>query len=790
METQEQQIALLQRALERERASRKLSERILEEKSLELYHLTQKLKNSNTQLEDLLREKTNELQGVFTNITDAFVVIDISGNVLKMNTAAVDLLEYDVEKEPINLITLVRPDHISYTQNAFKELYHKGKFTNYRAIIVTKTGKEKFVQVNASIVYNQEGTPIAAQGIVRDITQETANKLLIEEQKSQLKLIVDNSPIGIVLLHKETNKPLMVNQALSTMLGYSIEELTEMDLYDIIHPEDAKVSRKNRRLLKKGEINSYNLEKRFFRKDGAIVWAKTSIAAVRSKNGQIRHLVGTLEDITKHKMANEKLVASENRLSTLVLNLQSGVLLEDENGKVQLVNQQFCNMFNINLTPDALIGMDCAACAEVAKQQFTDSEAFVTNIKKAIKNKTKRLEEELHLTDGRIFERNYIPIVENGKYSGHLWSYNDVTIQRNYEQSLEHQKEKYSNIIANMNLGLLEVDLEDRVVFANQSFSNISGYALEDIRGKKAANLILDPAYSPIFDTHNDKRKEGVSDSYEVRVFNKQGDQRYWLISGAPNYNVNGKQIGSIGIHLDITKQKQLEIEQKQLLKNLEEQNEQLNEYAHVVSHDLKSPLHSMNALLNWLKEDYKQFYDQNAIQIFQQLDTKLEKMNDLIEGILTYSSVSDVTTLKQHAVNVEEVIKDIKNTIYIPEHVSITIKNPLPIIKGDKTRILQLFQNILTNAVTHIDKPQGMVTIDVKSTKNFWEFSIEDNGIGIPKAYHKKIFDIFETYSSNKRSTGIGLSIVKKIVALYDGKIWLNSEEGLGTTFFFTLKK
>ena len=113
-----------------------------------------------------------------------------------------------------------------------------------------------------------------------------------------------------------------------------------------------------------------------------------------------------------------------------------------------------------------------------------------------------------------------------------------------------------------------------------------------------------------------------------------------------------------------------------------------------------------------------------------------------------------------------------------------------MPIIKADRTRIQQLFQNLLSNAVNYIDKEKGMVSVSAVSDKEHHTFIVKDNGIGIPEEYHKKIFNVFESFTKHKDSTGIGLSIVKKIVDMYDGKVWLESEKGVGTTFFIKLKK
>ncbi|MFM9910169.1 MAG: PAS domain S-box protein, partial [Chitinophagaceae bacterium] len=135
----------------------------------------------------------------------------------------------------------------------------------------------------------------------------------------------------------------------------------------------------------------------------------------------------------------------------------------------------------------------------------------------------------------------------------------DVTLRKKTELQLKIQEEKYRNIIANMNLGLLEVDMEDRIQYCNHSFSELSGYALEELVGQKAAEMFLSEENRKQIKIKNELRQTGLSDSFEMIVRNKRGEARWWLISGAPNYNDQGDIIGSIGIHLDITEQKRLE---------------------------------------------------------------------------------------------------------------------------------------------------------------------------------------------------------------------------------------
>jgi len=228
---------------------------------------------------------------------------------------------------------------------------------------------------------------------------------------------------------------------------------------------------------------------------------------------------------------------------------------------------------------------------------------------------------------------------------------------------------------------------------------------------------------------------------------------------------------------------------QKQsMLNELAHQNQELSDYAHMVSHDLKSPLRSIDTLTAWLTEDYKETLGDNGKKTLRLIRNNVEKMDTLISGILEYSTIGK-NHLEVYNVDINNLISDILNSIQVPKRISITKIN-LPIIQGDKYRLQQLFQNLIGNAIKYNDKEQGTINIGVEDQENYWQFYIKDNGKGIEETYFNKIFKTFEKLENNPESSGIGLSIVKKIVELYGGKIWLESQINIGTTFYFTLKK
>ncbi|SHG69757.1 PAS domain-containing sensor histidine kinase [Flagellimonas flava] len=782
------EITILKRALAREKRARKSAETLLENKAKELYDASLHLKEANGKLESILNKKGSRIDSAFVNIIDPYVVMDMMTNVINMNVSAKEFLGYDHTKEELQLSNLVHPDYIEYTAESFQTLLQVGILKNYSAKIITKNGEEKYVNINASLIYNETGQPIAAQGVIRDITQEVEIRKLLEDQKKQQDIIVENSSLGILLIVND--KIIKANKSFVDLLGYSEVELKKLTINDVSSLEDSNLYEDLLRKSIEDDTKKFSIVRKFYKKNGETLYGKTSMSSVVDADGNIEYSVAMIEDITRKKIAEEKIKASEERMATLIKNLQTGILLEDQDRKIVLANQKFCDLFGIPVSPDVLKGVDSEKSIHKYKKMFLEPDTALNRIGHVVKKKEVVTADEMELVDGRTFERDYIPLFNNSVYQGHLWSYNDVTLRKNYRRNLEIQKEKYSSIIANMNLGLVEVDIDGNILMVNQSFSDMIGYTIDELIGRNLYEAM------PIISSEGDelklqtkKKREGISDSYEVAVKVANGEKRFWLVSGAPRYDDAGNIIGSIGVHLDITDQKSLELQKENLLRELEASNKGLQEYAHIVSHDLKSPLRSVSALATWLYDDYKDTLDENGRYNLKMMQEKIEGMDKLITGILKYSTVnSDV--LDDTQVDVNEVIKDISEIIYIPENVEIKAKKKLPTIQADKTKIHQLFQNFLSNAVVNIEKEDGLVEIDYKEDTTHWEFSVKDNGVGIPEEYHEKIFQIFQSIGNKERSTGIGLSIVKKIIDRYNGKVWLESEIGKGTTFYFTLQK
>ena len=232
-----------------------------------------------------------------------------------------------------------------------------------------------------------------------------------------------------------------------------------------------------------------------------------------------------------------------------------------------------------------------------------------------------------------------------------------------------------------------------------------------------------------------------------------------------------------------------INLQREELLVRLEKKNKALNEYAHVVSHDLKAPLRSIDTLINWFKEDNAAMLDEKNTKSLDLILSNVEKMDLLIKGILDYSTI-DKYEIDDRIIDLNYLIDEIIRTIHVPSHMEVIFNNPMPKVFGNDFRFKQLFQNLIQNAIKYNNKEKGFVEIGSIEKEKEFEFYVKDNGIGIKERYQSKIFDLFSKLENTDQSSGIGLSIVKKIIDLYGGKIWLESQEGTGTTFYFTLPK
>ena len=432
---------------------------------------------------------------------------------------------------------------------------------------------------------------------------------------------------------------------------------------------------------------------------------------------------------------------------------------------------------------------ECLTMAHDTKTLYINPQEYVARVEEVITNRESVFGVELIMKTGKILERDFSPIVIDNVYHGHLWTFRDVTLKKRFDKNIKAEKSKYESIINNTNLGLVETEDFDKIKTINQRLLKMYDLTQEEVLGKRVGDLFPDKKVADLLNNIKAVMNAEKPESFEFSFDSLSNGKRHWLIGISPNYNVNGKVIGFIGSHLDITNLKRLEYQKDKLLKKLGKSNEELQDYAHMVSHDLKAPLRNMDTLIAWFKEDYKDKLDAEGIKTLDTIRATVEKMEHLIRGILVYSSLN-YDKVELYDIDLNKLVDEICTILHIPENTTVNLLNKLPILKGDKYRFLQLFQNLIHNAIAYNDKPNASVNISCEDLGKYWKFCIEDNGKGVEEKYLKKIFEVFQKLDNEFDSSGIGLSIVKKIVEVYHGEVYAESVLGKGTKIFFTLKK
>jgi PAS domain S-box-containing protein len=367
----------------------------------------------------------------------------------------------------------------------------------------------------------------------------------------------------------------------------------------------------------------------------------------------------------------------------------------------------------------------------------------------------------------------------------------EIDVRKKVEEQLRKTEENYRIQFEGSLDAIFVADAETGILIdCNPAATRLVGREKSELIGKHQQILhppeMIEGEFSNTFRQHT-KEKQGQT--LETRIITKTGEIRDVAIK-ASLIEVRGKKLLQ-GIFRDITENKKAETLRNQLLEQLASANQELKDFAYVVSHDLKAPLRGIKTIADWISTDYADKLDNDGKEQLSLLANRVDRMHNLIDGILQYSRIGRVEEEKVQ-VNLNEFVLEIIDMLAPPENITITIENELPTITSEPTRITQVFQNLLSNAVKYIDKPNGQIKVGCVEEDNFWKFNVTDNGPGIEEKYFEKIFKIFQTLAPRDEfeSTGIGLTVVKKIVELHNGKIWVESKVGEGTTFFFTLPK
>jgi len=389
-----------------------------------------------------LREKDYLYKTLVEGLDEGIVIVDNKLTITYANPQFLKKTGYTLEdllgKDPIENF-FQKDDQADIFKQRKKLL--KGEKNTFEVRLLKKDGSFIWTHIIGTPLFDENKDYLGSVNILLDITQRKQMEDILIESEERTKLIIDSALDAVIIIDSE-GLVTHWNQQAEEIFGWTKEETIGSELGNLIIPQKYKSAHRQeiKNYLKTGHgpVQNQRIEITGQRKNGESFPVELTIQSLKYKNKIF--FSAFVRDITIPKKAKENLETTYRRLETLIKSLQSGILLEDENRKIVITNQEFCNTFNIPAKPESLIGMNGTNSANQSASLLKNSKGFINSISNLLAEKKAKINERVEFADGKIFERDYIPIFSNEKYFGHLWQYKDITNKIRYQDELKIAK--------------------------------------------------------------------------------------------------------------------------------------------------------------------------------------------------------------------------------------------------------------------------------------------------------------------------------------------------------------
>jgi PAS domain S-box-containing protein len=726
---------------------------------------------------------------------DAIIIINDKAEITFWNPQAEKIFGWK-ESEVLNklLSNTIIPARHKQAHDAGMEHYLKtgeGPILNkiIELVAITKDNEEVPVELSITPIKRDDG--ILFCSFIRDISARKKAEHDLKASQEIWQFALEGAGDGVWEYDFET-KEVFFSKQYKRMLGYEESEFENKpeEWLSRIHPDDICIVEETDRQYFENKINSHQREYRIKHKNGNYLWILDRGMIINyTDNGKPQRIIGTHTDITGRKEEEDEY----RRISVVASANENGVVFTDANGLITWSNEGFCRITGYSM--EEAVGK---TPLDLCKGILSEGEELKKMVNAFMEGKNFNVELIHYRKNGTCFwgkVTGQAIINERNKATEYFAIIEDISYQKEVDEALRIREEKYRSIIANMKLGLMEVDTEEKILFVNQSFCDMSGYSETDLLGHKASMLFVRGENHELMEVKNDMRKNGVSDAYEISIKNKRGEPKWWLISGAPRFNDNGELIGSIGIHLDITEQKRTEYELYEAREQAETSVNAKQEFLANMSHEIRTPMNAIMGMSSQLKKTslntQQQFY--------------LDTIHNAAENLLVIiNDILDLSKIEAGKLSLENIGFDTKSVIrkalqvfvHKVEEKGLRLTNSefdpavAQVLIGDPYRLNQVLMNLLSNATKFTEK--GSIDIAVRvanDTANAQTIFIQvkDTGIGMDDKFLNQLFDKFsQEYQLTTRKyggTGLGMSICRELVALMGGDIEVESKKGEGTT-------
>ncbi len=742
------------------------------------------------------KKRELELSLFFTHCPDPLCIISANGFFRKINPAFIDLFGFSEDYMLSNpILSFIHPED-TYTalttmENAFAGLLVE----SYEFRFKTADGQWKWLTWSTSELFYEDGVVFAYGKDISELKEA-------ERNLAQFKKVMDSSRDGFAIYNPVTRQSYM-NQAMQQMLGYTEEEVSLMETPAITHVDEQK-ARDMFETVAQGSY--YTGEIQIYTKDGRIADMYLSAGPILDEDGNVEAVYGVHMDISERKKYMASLLEANERYNLVARATNDAIW--DWNIATNEVKRTGNGL-------ETLFGYDsAAACAD---DQFWLNRVHPEDLQGVLDRRAIFLETptaaywedeyRFKKADGTmaiVQDKGYIIRDEQGKAVRMIGATQDITHRKLYLNEIIRVKQNLDALINNTGDMIWSYDADLNLIIGNaaflQTYRDLAQEYIEEGSPVLAENLPphVKDQWAPIYK----KGLEGNGFTTELVYYSEEaGEDQYFMVSVTPIRNEKDEIVGGACFAKDISELKKayrkLEELNQELLQNAEElaaSNADLERFAFIASHDLQEPLRMVSSFLQLLKQRYQGQLDAKAHTYIEFAVDGAARMKELIHGLLDYARVG-TPLVDAVAVDMNLVMRDVQILLKtkIDETNAVIVTERLPIIgKANYTQLLQLMQNLLGNALKYRSEADPLVEIGLEDSGDTWTFFVKDNGIGLDMRYADKIFLVFQRLHQQKAfsGTGIGLSICKRIVEKLGGKIWVESEPGKGSCFYFTIVK
>lgn len=759
-----------------------------------------------TAMEQIERSEA-EFRAIFEISTAGMVEADASGRMLMVNKAFSEMLGYTEEELcSLNLNDITHPDDLKTHLIKFNHLVRNAKKLVHEKRYIRKDGSVMWGFVNATPVLDEEGNFKHTIAVIQDVTDRKLIEQSIQQLATQLKLATDSAKVGIWSYNPRNNE-LEWSPLHYKLWGYSSDKIKLYydDWFNPIHPEDKEnVANEIKQAEISGEL--YDCKYRIIRpNDGLLKWIHSVGEFQYDKNKKPVSVTGISIDITDQKNKEEQLIEIKEQLELTLKNVPAGIMLINKNREVVFANERAA-IFSKRKSEVDVEGSLLKDIHQTVQQHFDvyTRDGMLMNlesspIEKAFTTHTSnedvyRIEYKKDFPDRWIVYSCNPLLDEEGKALMVLATITDVTTQMVAEQSLRQSEEQLRFLAESIPQLVWLMNDQGECEFKNARWEEYSGINIHD--PDLWTKIVHPDDLNRITRVWRKGLHSGESVKDELRLINKDGEYRWHSLTGEPIRDEEGVIKRWIGVYSDIHEQKtsaeRLEMLVALRTKELQRSNEDLQQFAHVASHDMKEPLRKIKIFGSRLKDEFGDDLPEKARLYLEKIESASNRMFSMVDGVLQYSLLN-ASLQKTEKIDLNEVFANIRSDleIRISQSNAKIIYPKLPIVEGSAILIYQLFFNLVNNSLKfQSGEKDPVIEINYENIliKNhrFFSIKIRDNGIGFEQEYADKIFDSFSRLNSKDsyEGTGLGLALCKKIAERHHGSIEASGSVGKGAVF------